>query len=87
LVNMVAQAMPNVPQDAKKRTVQRTVIEDYHSASAQMENYCMDDAVLRDCPTGFHASGAYCLHNDEDHFWKDANQQNSLRELLNSGTC
>ncbi|VIO89258.1 Sybindin-like family protein [Brugia malayi] len=42
---------------------------------------------LHQCPTGFHAKGAYCEHDDEDHFWMDGNQQNSLRELLNSGIC
>ncbi|VDN94373.1 unnamed protein product [Brugia pahangi] len=42
---------------------------------------------LHQCPSGFHAKGAYCEHDDEDHFWMDGNQQNSLRELLNSGIC
>ncbi|VDO46749.1 unnamed protein product [Onchocerca flexuosa] len=41
---------------------------------------------FQQCPTGFHPDGAYCKHDDEDHFWMDANEQNSLRELLNSGT-
>ncbi|VDN07234.1 unnamed protein product [Thelazia callipaeda] len=39
------------------------------------------------CPRGFHVKGANCEHDDEDHFWKDRTQQNSLRELLNSGSC
>ncbi|MCP9265285.1 hypothetical protein DINM_020543 [Dirofilaria immitis] len=65
----------------------KVVIKGYHNANALMANYFMDDVVIHQCPTGFHANGVYCKHNDEDHFWTDANEQNSLRELLNSGTC
>uniref|UniRef100_A0A915AL21 EB domain-containing protein n=1 Tax=Parascaris univalens TaxID=6257 RepID=A0A915AL21_PARUN len=42
---------------------------------------------FNECPEGFHESGAYCMHNNEELFWKDANAQNALSKLLNSGSC
>ncbi|MFH4975868.1 hypothetical protein AB6A40_002577 [Gnathostoma spinigerum] len=39
------------------------------------------------CPDGFHQSGAYCKHDNEDAFWKDGQAQEKLKEVLNSGTC
>ncbi|VDM42017.1 unnamed protein product [Toxocara canis] len=42
---------------------------------------------FNECPKGFHESGAYCMHDDEESFWKDANAQNQLNKLLNAGSC
>ncbi|CEF63148.1 Chitin binding domain and EB domain and Cysteine-rich repeat-containing protein [Strongyloides ratti] len=42
---------------------------------------------VENCPSGFHSSDKYCMHNDEDHFWKDSKLQDNLRELLNKGNC
>ncbi|KAK0418487.1 hypothetical protein QR680_013586 [Steinernema hermaphroditum] len=39
------------------------------------------------CPSGFHESGAFCMHDDEDAFWKDADAQDNLKQLLNRGQC
>ena len=39
------------------------------------------------CPKGFHESGAYCMHDDEDTFWGDADAQDQLKALLNAGSC
>ncbi|VDO20632.1 unnamed protein product [Haemonchus placei] len=39
------------------------------------------------CPTGFHESGAYCMHDDEDSFWADGDAQDRLKALLNAGQC
>ncbi|UMM42026.1 hypothetical protein L5515_018020 [Caenorhabditis briggsae] len=39
------------------------------------------------CPRGFHESGAFCMHDDEDKFWMDAEAQDNLKALLNAGKC
>ncbi|KAI6209210.1 hypothetical protein M3Y96_00197300 [Aphelenchoides besseyi] len=39
------------------------------------------------CPKGFHESGAYCHHDDEDAFWTNSIAQQEIQKLLNSGTC
>uniref|UniRef100_A0A914BWV0 Uncharacterized protein n=1 Tax=Acrobeloides nanus TaxID=290746 RepID=A0A914BWV0_9BILA len=39
------------------------------------------------CPKGFHESGAYCMHDDEDAFWENAEAQENLQKLLNEGEC
>uniref|UniRef100_A0A1I7XEZ4 EB domain-containing protein n=1 Tax=Heterorhabditis bacteriophora TaxID=37862 RepID=A0A1I7XEZ4_HETBA len=43
--------------------------------------------TLSQCPRGFHESGAYCMHDDEDTFWSDASAQDNLNALLNAGQC
>ncbi|CAI4223482.1 unnamed protein product [Auanema sp. JU1783] len=53
---------------------------------------CRDGMLLygrcfSQCPRGFHESGAYCMHDDEDGFWSDADAQNNLKALLNGGQC
>ncbi|KAJ1357851.1 hypothetical protein KIN20_016108 [Parelaphostrongylus tenuis] len=44
-------------------------------------------ASLSQCPHGFHESGAYCVHDDEDVFWTDGDAQDRLKALLNAGDC
>ncbi|KAH7680399.1 Protein T10E10.4 [Aphelenchoides avenae] len=39
------------------------------------------------CPPGFHESGAYCQHDDEETFWSNADAQDVLQKLLNNGPC
>ncbi|KAI6227201.1 hypothetical protein M3Y95_00701700 [Aphelenchoides besseyi] len=39
------------------------------------------------CPKGFHESGAYCHHDDEDAFWANSIAQQEVQKLLNNGTC
>ncbi|TKR80233.1 hypothetical protein L596_014338 [Steinernema carpocapsae] len=39
------------------------------------------------CPPGFHESGAYCMHDNEETFWKNADAQDNLKQLLNGGQC
>uniref|UniRef100_A0A1I8AUG4 Chitin-binding type-2 domain-containing protein n=1 Tax=Steinernema glaseri TaxID=37863 RepID=A0A1I8AUG4_9BILA len=53
---------------------------------------CRDGLLLHGrcfqrCPKGFHESGAFCMHDDEDAFWKDAAAQDALKQLLNRGQC
>uniref|UniRef100_A0A0N5ANQ9 EB domain-containing protein n=1 Tax=Syphacia muris TaxID=451379 RepID=A0A0N5ANQ9_9BILA len=53
---------------------------------------CKDGMLLygrcfTDCPEGFHESGAYCMHDDEEEFWKDAVAQENLKYLLNKDQC
>lgn len=43
--------------------------------------------LVTDCPEGFHESGAYCMHDDEEGFWKDAVAQENLKYLLNKDQC
>uniref|UniRef100_A0AC34FSB5 EB domain-containing protein n=1 Tax=Panagrolaimus sp. ES5 TaxID=591445 RepID=A0AC34FSB5_9BILA len=39
------------------------------------------------CPRGFHESGAYCMHDDEEAFWENGEAQENLQQLLNDGQC
>uniref|UniRef100_A0A914PFI9 EB domain-containing protein n=1 Tax=Panagrolaimus davidi TaxID=227884 RepID=A0A914PFI9_9BILA len=39
------------------------------------------------CPKGFHESGAYCMHDDEEAFWENGEAQEGLQLLLNDGQC
>lgn len=39
------------------------------------------------CPKGFHESGGYCRHDDEDAFWQNSETQVNLQSLLNKGSC
>ncbi|KAI6243975.1 EB module [Aphelenchoides fujianensis] len=39
------------------------------------------------CPRGFHESGAYCQHDNEDAFWADPAAQQEIQTLLNNGVC
>uniref|UniRef100_A0A7E4ZRW9 Chitin-binding type-2 domain-containing protein n=1 Tax=Panagrellus redivivus TaxID=6233 RepID=A0A7E4ZRW9_PANRE len=39
------------------------------------------------CPMGFHESGAYCMHDDEEAFWENGDAQENLQSLLNDGHC
>ncbi|KAF8382292.1 hypothetical protein PRIPAC_71434, partial [Pristionchus pacificus] len=53
---------------------------------------CRDGLLLHGrcfskCPTGFHESGAHCVHDNEDTFWKSADAQDKLKDLLNNGQC
>ncbi|VDL69633.1 unnamed protein product [Nippostrongylus brasiliensis] len=53
---------------------------------------CRDGQLLygrcfSQCPQGFHESGAYCMHDNEDAFWADADAQDRLKALLNAGQC
>ncbi|CAI5456308.1 unnamed protein product [Caenorhabditis angaria] len=53
---------------------------------------CTDGMLLygrcfSQCPRGFHESGAFCMHDDEEKFWLDAEAQDNLKALLNSGKC
>ncbi|GMT33932.1 hypothetical protein PFISCL1PPCAC_25229, partial [Pristionchus fissidentatus] len=53
---------------------------------------CKDGLLLHgrcfsSCPTGFHESGANCVHDNEDSFWKSAGAQDRLKDLLNNGQC
>ncbi|EPB76739.1 EB module [Ancylostoma ceylanicum] len=53
---------------------------------------CRDGQLLfgrcfSQCPQGFHESGAYCMHDDEDAFWSDGDAQDRIKALLNSSPC
>ncbi|KAE9414231.1 hypothetical protein Angca_007711, partial [Angiostrongylus cantonensis] len=53
---------------------------------------CRDGQLLygrcfSQCPQGFHESGAYCVHDDENVFWTDGDAQDRLKALLNAGNC
>ncbi|GMT03049.1 hypothetical protein PENTCL1PPCAC_25223, partial [Pristionchus entomophagus] len=53
---------------------------------------CKDGLLLHGrcfskCPSGFHESGAHCVHDNEDAFWKSADAQDRLKDLLNNGQC
>ncbi|GMR33595.1 hypothetical protein PMAYCL1PPCAC_03790, partial [Pristionchus mayeri] len=53
---------------------------------------CRDGLLLHGrcfskCPSGFHESGAQCVHDNEDGFWKSAEAQDKLKDLLNNGQC
>ena len=39
------------------------------------------------CPRGFHESGAYCHHDDEELFWGNSTAQQDLQKTLNEGVC
>ncbi|ETN69056.1 EB module [Necator americanus] len=53
---------------------------------------CRDGQLLfgrcfSQCPPGFHESGAYCMHDDEDAFWADGDAQDRIKALLNASPC
>ncbi|VDM74395.1 unnamed protein product, partial [Strongylus vulgaris] len=86
--SMDVQAMKSAPHVALTLIVKkRKVTKMSHNASVATDNFFLDDAVISQCPQGFHESGAYCMHDDEDAFWTDGDAQDRIKALLNASPC
>ncbi|CAJ0583254.1 unnamed protein product, partial [Mesorhabditis spiculigera] len=66
-----------------------TYCEERKSDKEAAQCQCKDGLLLygrcfAECPRGFHESGAYCVHDSEEEFWKDSDAQDNLKALLNA---